>query len=160
MPAVTFLNRHGFPVTSLLQSKYMDDLMNNENTFSSIPVTEERVNVGKKIIEKGRVKISKIVKEESEVLNLPTTNEQVHIRRVPVNKIVENVPETVRYEGNTMIIPVLQEVTVVEKKLLLVEEIHVTKTSVFSEETKEIKLRKEEISIERSDNKDVQNFKE
>lgn len=160
MPAVTFLNGHGFPVTSLLQSKYMNDLMNNKNTSSSIPVTEERVNVGKKIIEKGRVKISKIVKEESEVLNLPTTSEQVHIRRVPVNKIVENTPETVRYEGNTMIIPVLQEVTVIEKKLLLVEEIHVTKTSVFSEETKEITLRKEEITIERSDNKDVQNFKE
>ena len=132
---------------------------NNENTSSSIPVMQEKVNVEKKTIEKGRVKISKIVKEESEVLNLPTKTEQVYIKRVPVNKIVENIPETVRYEGNTMIIPVLQEVTVTEKKLLLVEEIHVTKTSVSSEETKEITLRKEEINIERSDNKDVQNLK-
>jgi len=139
----------------------MSDLMNNnENTSSSIPVMQEKVEVGKKTIEKGRVKISKIVKEESEVLNLPTTSEQVHIRRVPVNKIVEDAPESIRYEGDTMIIPVLQEVTIVEKKLLLVEEIHVTKTSVTSEETKEITLRKEEINIERSDNKDVQNFKE
>ena len=139
----------------------MSDLINNnENTSSSIPVMQEKVNVEKKTIEKGRVKISKIVKEESEVLNLPTTTEQVYIKRVPVNKIVESIPETVRYEGNTMIIPVLQEVTVIEKKLLLVEEIHVTKTSVSSEETKEITLRKEEINIERSENKDVQNFKE
>jgi uncharacterized protein (TIGR02271 family) len=127
----------------------------NKNTSSYLPVMHEKVNVGKTIIEKGRLKISKVVKEESEVLNLPVTTEQVHIKRVPVNKIVENIPEPVRYEGNAMIIPVLQEVTVIEKKLLLVEEIHVTKTSVSSEETKEIKLRKEEINIERSDNKDV-----
>jgi len=139
----------------------MGDLMNNnENASSSIPVIQEKVNVEKKIIEKGRVKILKTVKEESEVLNVPAISEQVHIERVPVNKIVESVPEPVRYEGNTMIIPVLQEVTVIEKKLLLVEEIHVTKTSVSSEEAKEITLRKEEINIERGDNKDAQNFKE
>ena len=90
----------------------MSDLMNNnENTSSSIPVMQEKVDVGKKIIEKGRVKISKIVKDESEVLSLPTTSEQVHIRRIPVNKIVERVPGSIRYEGDTMIIPVLQEVT-------------------------------------------------
>jgi uncharacterized protein (TIGR02271 family) len=139
----------------------MGDLIdNNKNASSLIPVMQEEVNIGKKIIEKGRVKISKVVKEESEVLNLPTISEQVHIRRIPVNKIIENTPESVRYEGNTMIISVLQEVTVVEKKLLLVEEIHLTKTSVSSEETKEITLRREEINIERSDNKDVQNFKQ
>jgi uncharacterized protein (TIGR02271 family) len=137
----------------------MGDLMNNnKDTSSSMPVVQEKVNVGKKIIEKGRVKISKIVKEESEVLNLSTTTEQVHIKRVPVNQIVENAPEAVRYEGDTMIIPVLQEVTVIEKKLLLVEEIHVTKTSVSSEEVKEIALRKEEIKIERNDNNDVEKF--
>jgi len=37
-------------------------------------------------------------------------------------------PEAVRYEGNTMIIPVLQEITVIEKRILS-EEIHITKAS-------------------------------
>ena len=139
----------------------MGDLMNdNENASSSIPVIKEKVDVGKKTIEKGRVKISKTVKEESEIIDVPITSEQVHIERVSVNRIIESAPEPVRYEGNTMIIPVLQEVTVIEKKLLLVEEIHVTKTSVTTKETKEIRLRKEEINIERGDNKNVKNFKE
>ena len=138
----------------------MSDLSdNNKNTSSSISVLREEVNVEKKIIEKGRVKISKVVKEDSEVLNLPTTSEQVKIKRVPVNEIVESVPAPLRYEGDTIIIPVLQEIIVTEKKLLLVEEIHVTKTLVSSEETKEITLRKEEINIERSDTNTVQNSK-
>lgn len=137
----------------------MSDLTNNNaDSSSSMSVVHEKVDVGKKTIEKGRVKISKTVKEESEVLNLPTTSEQVHINRVPVNHIVESAPEAVRYAGDTIIIPVLHEITVIEKKLLLVEEIHITKTSVSSEEVKEITLRKEEIKIERSDNKDLLEF--
>ena len=67
-----------------------------------------------------------------------------------VNKLLDKLPEAVRYEGNTMIIPVLQEITVIEKKILLVEEIHITKTSVSSTETKEVTLLKEEVKIERS----------
>ena len=133
---------------------------NNKNSSSSIPLLREEVNVEKKIIETGRVRISKVVKEDTEVLNLPTTIEQVKIERVPVNEIVESMPEPLRYEGDTIIIPVLQEVIVTEKKFLLVEEIHVTKILVSTEETKEITLRKEEINIERDDISDFENIKQ
>jgi len=37
----------------------MKDFIDNENKTSSIPVVEENLKVGKKIIEKGKVKISK-----------------------------------------------------------------------------------------------------
>jgi len=128
----------------------MKDFMDNENKESSFPVIEESLKVDKKIIEKGKVKISKSVKEESEVIDLPIINEEVKIERFSVNQVIDKLPEAVRYEGDTMIIPVLEEITVIEKKILLVEEIHITKTSVSSTETKEVTLRKEEIKIERS----------
>jgi uncharacterized protein (TIGR02271 family) len=128
----------------------MEDSDNNKNQ-SSIPVVEEKLKIEKKVVGKGRVKISKTVKEESEILNLPQTSEEVHIERIPINKIVEKVPEAVRYEGETMIIPVLKEIAVVEKKILLVEEIRVTKTAVRTEQQQEVSLRKEEIKVERSD---------
>jgi uncharacterized protein (TIGR02271 family) len=128
----------------------MEDSENNKNQ-SSIPVVEEKLKIEKKVVEKGRVKISKTVKEESEILDLPEVSEEVHIERIPINKIVEKVPEAVRYEGETMIIPLLKEIAVVEKKILLVEEIRVTKTAVRTEQQQEVSLRKEEIKVERSD---------
>jgi len=67
------------------------------------------------------------------------------------SQIVEKAPEAVRYEGDTIIIPVLKEIAVVEKKILLVEEIRVTKTITHSEQKEEVTLRKEEINIERSE---------
>ena len=65
---------------------------------------------------------------------------------------MEKAPEAVTYEGETMIIPVLKEIAVIEKKILLVEEIRVTKTAIHSEQKEEVTLRREEINIERIEN--------
>ena len=127
----------------------MKDETPETNKSFSIPIIEEEAKVEKKVVEKGKVKIHKTVKEETESLNLPAINEEVHIERIPLNKIVEKAPEAVRYEGDTMIIPVLKEIAVIEKKILLVEEIRVTKTAIHSEQKEEVTLRKEEINIER-----------
>jgi uncharacterized protein (TIGR02271 family) len=77
----------------------MKDFIDNENKASSILVVEESLKVDKKIIEKGKVKISKSVKEESEIVNLPVVNEEVKIERFSINQIIDKQPEAVRYEG-------------------------------------------------------------
>jgi uncharacterized protein (TIGR02271 family) len=130
----------------------MEDFMGETDKSFSMPIIEEEVKVDKKVVEKGKVKIHKTVKEETESLNLPAMNEEVHIERIPIKKIVEKAPEAVRYEGETMIIPVLKEIAVIERKILLVEEIKVTKIAIHSEKKEEVTLRKEEINIERTDN--------
>src|SRR6478672_1232630 len=129
----------------------MKDEIPETDKFFSIPIIHEEVKLEKKEVEKGKVKIYKTVKEETESLNLPGINEEVRIERIPLNKIVEKAPEAVRYEGDTIIIPVLKEIAVVEKKILLVEEIRVTKTATHFEQREEVTLRKEEINIERSE---------
>jgi uncharacterized protein (TIGR02271 family) len=126
----------------------MKDEIPETNKSFSIPIIKEEAKVEKKVVEKGKVKIYKTVKEETESLNLPGINEEVYIERIPLNKIVEKAPEAVRYEGDTMIIPVLKEIAVIEKKILLVEEIRVTKIAIHSEQKEEVTLRKEEINIE------------
>lgn len=115
-----------------------------------IPVMEERVQVGKKVVESGKVHISKSVSEQIESISIPVNHEEVEVERVPVNQYLDSHPEPVRHEGDTMIIPVLQEVLVVEKRLLLVEELHITKKQVQTEEVRDVKLRKEEVHISRT----------
>ena len=120
----------------------------NKNPSISINVIEEQVKVEKEIIEKGKVRIVKKVKEDAETITGPVLSEEVRIEKVPVNKLIENAPQ-VRYEGDTMIIPVVKEVIVVEKKLVLVEEVHVTKFTTQMQDQRTIPLRKEEIFVER-----------
>lgn len=114
----------------------------------TIPVIEEQLRVGKEVVEAGRVRFAKSVSEHEEAIRMPVVHEEVIVERITVNQYVETPPPPVRYEGRTMIIPVLQEVVVVEKRLMLVEELRVTKREVHSHDTQHVTLRKEEIKVE------------
>jgi uncharacterized protein (TIGR02271 family) len=128
---------------------------NNEEkaTTSStvLPIVEEKVEITKKVIDKAKVRLSKVVSEHTETFNLPISEDEITVTRVPRNVIVDSAPEGVRYEGNVMIIPVLKEVAVVEKRILLVEEIHVVKNINQKIETKEVVLREEKLQVERAE---------
>lgn len=114
-----------------------------------IPVIEEQLRIDKQLIETGVVRISKHVIEESQSVDVPVFREEVTVEHVAVYQYVDT-PPAVRYEGETMIVPVLREVLVTEKRLLLVEEVHVTKRHIAGQETQEVILRKEEVTVERS----------
>jgi uncharacterized protein (TIGR02271 family) len=118
------------------------------NQAHQISVIEEQIQIDKKVIETGVVRVSKRVHEEHEVVNLPGSREEITVERVSINQFVET-PPSIRYEGDTMIVPVLKEVVVTQTKLLLVEEVHVIKRKIEENETQEVILRKEEIVIER-----------
>ncbi len=118
---------------------------------ASIPVIEERLQVGKEEVVTGRVRISKRVHEEEETIGVPLSQEEVKVERVPVNKFVEKAPPGIRQEGDKTIISVLKEVTVVEKRLMLVEEVHISKHKENSVSEQKVKLRKEEVIVDRQD---------
>ena len=117
-----------------------------ENTI--IPIIEERALLGKDIVETGKVRISKRVSEHEEIIDEPLLHEEVSVERVAVNKFVDAPPE-IRHEGDTMIIPVVEERLVLEKRLFLVEEMHVKKQVVESHQPQRITLQKEEVEVKR-----------
>jgi uncharacterized protein (TIGR02271 family) len=116
-------------------------------TTSTIPVMEEFLQVEKRNVTTGTVRIDKKIKEEKVDLDVPVEREELKVERVPKNQYIEGTPPAFRQEGNTTIIPVLREV--VEKRLLLVEELRLTKRKVKGKEKKTVNLRKEVVTVER-----------
>jgi uncharacterized protein (TIGR02271 family) len=116
----------------------------------SIPVIEEHLNVDKKVVEKAKYRIQKTVSQENFSEKVPAIHEKVNIQRVKINKYVDAAPD-VRLEGDTTIIPVIEEVVVVEKKLMLVEEIHITKSRDEVHVNVKEKLRKEHVEIKKTE---------
>jgi uncharacterized protein (TIGR02271 family) len=115
-----------------------------------VPVVAEQLEVQKRKVEGGGVRIRKTVTEREEVVDEPLMREEVQVRRVPVNRVVDG-PVPVRHVGNTMIVSLLEEVLVVEKRLMLKEELHITKEEVESYRPQRVRLRTEEAVIERVD---------
>jgi stress response protein YsnF len=72
------MKKNGYDfLASLLLNKLqdMEDFNDQTDNSFSIPVIQEEVKLEKKVVEKGKVKIYKTVKEETESLSLPEINE-------------------------------------------------------------------------------------
>jgi uncharacterized protein (TIGR02271 family) len=113
-----------------------------------VPVVAEQLDVQKRKVERGGVRIRKVVHEREEVIDEPLIREEVQVKRVPVGRVVDG-PVPVRHVGDTMIISLLEEVLVVEKRLMLKEELHITKGEVETYRPQRVTLRTEEAHVER-----------
>jgi len=113
-----------------------------------MPVVAETLDVQKRKVEAGGVRIKKVVHEREEVVDEPLMREEVQVKRVPINRVVD-APVPVRHVGNTMIISLLEEVLVVEKRLMLKEELHITKGEIETYKPQRVTLRSEEAVVER-----------
>jgi uncharacterized protein (TIGR02271 family) len=119
-----------------------------EPEVTVIPVFEESVEVQKRVVDSGGVRITKRVHEREEIIDELLRQERVSVERVPVNQPVQEAP-SVRREGNTIVIPILEEVVVVEKRLMLKEELRVTLQQTSQRRPQSVILRREEAVIER-----------
>jgi uncharacterized protein (TIGR02271 family) len=115
---------------------------------AAIPLVEERLSVAKRQVESGRVRVHVSVEEHEQIVTEQLLHDELQIERIPRNIRLTEVPH-VRLEGNTTIVPVVEEVVVVEKALVLVEEIHICRRSVPEETRIPVSLRSEQARIER-----------
>lgn len=118
-------------------------------TTKTIPVVEEHLKIDKQLVETGFVRISKKVHEEEVPVQIPFFTEEVEVEHVAINKYIESEFPQIRYEGDKVIIPVLKEEVIIQKRTLLVEELHVSKKQVQKYTTENIILKKEEVEVER-----------
>jgi len=115
---------------------------------AAVPLVEERLSVAKRQVECGRVRVHVTVEEREETVTEQLLHDDLQIERIPRNVRLTEVPH-VRLEGNTTIVPVVEEVLVVEKALMLVEEIHICRRSVIEAAEIPVTVRSERATIER-----------
>lgn len=118
-----------------------------------VPVVREELQVGIHTVDTGRgVRVHKKVTEQVRHIDQTLTRNSVEVRRVAIDKIVAlSEAPGARQEGDTLIIPVLEEVLVLEKRLRIKEEIHISTTAHAEAFTDSVVLRAEDVDIERFD---------
>jgi uncharacterized protein (TIGR02271 family) len=127
-------------------------LKKNEKEIK-IPVLREELKVGKKWVETGVARVKKTVREREEVVDEPLMKEEIHVERVAINRYVDG-PVPVRQEDGVTIVPVMEEVLVVEKKLLLKEELRIAKRTRTVREPRRVIVRSEEALVEKRGKKE------
>lgn len=121
-------------------------------TGRAIPVLGEELVVQREVQVAGGVRLHKSVAEREVEIDEPVVRERVSVERVPVNEPVRDgqIPQVVERDG-VLVVPVLEEIVVVERRLMLREELHVRRIREPTRDPQRVRLRREHVDVERVD---------
>ena len=114
-----------------------------------IPLHAEELTVSKRETVLGTVRVQVQTQTHEQVIDEMLANERVDVQRVAIGRRVETAP-SVREEGDTTIIPVVEEVLVVERRLMLKEEIRLTRVRTHERHQETVVLREQQATVERT----------
>ncbi len=119
-----------------------------EPDFTVIPLVEEQLRTGKRVVQTGKVRLRKVVDEYETALDETLALRTFDVERVQLNAPVESAPG-IRHEGTTTVYPVVEEQLILTRQLVLKEEIRVTQRDAERHDTRPVVLRRERIEVER-----------
>ena len=129
-------------------SRTEDDRAPEETGETALPLLAEEVVVSKQVVETGRVQVARITHEREQLIDELLTHETVEIDRTPIGRQVDRVPPIID-EGDTVVIPIVEEVLVVERRLLLKEEVRVRRVHSTERHQESVTLRHQEAVVTR-----------
>ncbi len=113
-----------------------------------IPLFEEELAVAKRVVQTGRVQVSRVTHQHERIIDELLNQEHVEIERIPIDKPVDAMP-SIRDDGDSIVIPVVEEVLRVERSLILKEEVRVRRVHATERYLENVTLRKQEAVVTR-----------
>jgi uncharacterized protein (TIGR02271 family) len=115
-----------------------------------IPLPVEEVSVSRREIKQANVQIALNTRTREQLIDEELTHVRVEIERFSIDQTVEAVPP-IRQEGDITIIPVVEEVVIVERRLVLKEEVRVRRVSTKEQHQETVVLRQQEAVVTREE---------
>ncbi len=127
--------------------------MTTERTDSepiAIPLYEEQASIAKRRVVTGQVQVSTVTREHEQVIGELLTREHVEIERTPLNTPANAMPA-----GDTTIVPVVEEILIVERRLVLKEEVRIRRVRTSENHRERVILRRQEAIVTRNPVEDL-----
>lgn len=115
-----------------------------------LPLVEEELRIERREVVTGRVRVRVSTETEERLVSQDLTSEEVDVERVPVGTYLEPgapVPQ-VMTENDVTIVPIVEEVLVVEKRLLVREELHIRRRITTEHIETPVTLRRQKAEVE------------
>src|SRR6516162_8931309 len=135
-------------VKATVQSLTEDDRAPDKTDETVVPLLVEEVAISKQVVETGRVQVARVTHEREQLIDELLAHETVEIDRTPIGRQVDTMP-AIRDEGDTVVIPIVEEVLVVERRLLLKEELRVRRVRSTERHQESVTLRHHEAVVTR-----------
>ena len=116
---------------------------------TTLPLLEERATIDKRTVTTGKVSVVTHTETLEEVVRAVLQGEEAEVVTVELDQTVSGPAPQIRTEDGITIIPVLEEVLVVEKRLVLKREIRIRKRTTSETVEIPVSLRKQRAKVER-----------
>lgn len=113
-----------------------------------LPVVDEQVSVEKRLTAAESVLVELSTETMASDLTAQLASEEIEIERVSCDRVIDTVPQ-IRTEGQTTIIPVVEERAIVQRQLVLVEEIRLSRRRSEQTVTVPVELRRQHAHVRR-----------
>jgi stress response protein YsnF len=115
-----------------------------------VPLRAEELVISRRRLEGEAVRVATLTREREQQIDEELRHDRVEITRVPIGRRVESAPP-VREEGDVTVMPVLEEIVVVERQLILKEEIHIRQLRTTKRHRETVVLREQDAVITRGE---------
>lgn len=115
----------------------------------SLELKAESLVVTKRLVEGETIRVSTLTREVDQKIDEALVHDLVEVERVAIGRVVETRPD-IREENGVTIVPVVEEVLVVERRLVLKEEVRITRKRVEVRQVETAMLRRQEAVVTRS----------
>jgi stress response protein YsnF len=117
---------------------------------ATVPLHTEDIAVSRRQVAGDTVQVSVVTREQPRRVDEDLTHERVEIERVAIGRPVDAVPP-IREEGDTTVLPVVEEIVVVERRLILKEEVRIRRVHVIEHHRETVMVRDQDAVITRTE---------
>jgi uncharacterized protein (TIGR02271 family) len=120
----------------------------NSTDDLKLTLLAEELTVEKEAIETGRVRVSKQTHAREVAVDEELLRENAEIETIPIGRQIFEMP-SVRHEGDTTIVPIVEEILHTERRLILKEEVRITRRRTTEQFHDRVTLRYQEAVVTR-----------
>jgi stress response protein YsnF len=108
----------------------------------------EDATVSRRVIETGRVRVAKVTRTRDHLIDELLARTSFEVNRVPIGRLIDAMPP-IKEDGDLTIVPIVEETVVVERRLMLKEELHIRRVQTSEPYQQTVKLRYQTAEVTR-----------
>ena len=130
------------------ESSFSEHSSANSTDNPKLTLIAEELTVGKEAVETGCVRVSKQTHTREVAVDESLLRESAEIETIPIGRRIFEMP-SVRHEGETIVVPIVEEILHTERRLILKEEVRITRRKTTEQIHDRVTLRHQEAVVTR-----------
>src|SRR5215472_11381330 len=141
-------NRNPPPPSSLPEGGASEASTSGPGRAEVLQLFAEEAKVSRRTVETGRVRVAKVTRTRDHLIDELLARTRFEVERVPIGRLIDAIP-AIREDGDLTVVPIVEETVIVERRLMLKEELHIRRVQTSERYQQTVQLRYQTAEVTR-----------